>query len=194
MKKSLIAVTLLAATSAFAGITATTSYDYDNVNSSKNKLTAQHEGTLGLAYGTKFGTVDAAVTGRRLDTANNDYNLGFEVGYTNGIKLGAVNLKGRAAYGRFNQVETKTAGFSGNSSYYSLAAEASTPITKQVTAFGGVRMRNGINAETPGISTRYTAGVDVAVVKGLTARVGYAFTKQEGLNLNGITTAVSYAF
>jgi opacity protein-like surface antigen len=194
LKKTFATLALLAiATTASAGVTAFTTYDYDRANEGQGAWKSQHEAHVGAALGTKFGTVDAAVVGRQLVTNKRDDNLGFELGYSNGLKLGAVGLTGRVAYGQINQVDTKIGGFSGNSAYYSLAAEASTPLASTVTGFVGYRFRGDANGDTP-LQNRFTVGADVALAKNVALRAGYAFTKQNGVNYNGLTTAVSYKF
>lgn len=186
MKKTLLAVTLLAATSAFAGVTGFASYDYDNANAGQGTARYQQEAQVGVALSTKLGTFDGSAVGRRSTTAAADDQGGFELGYTNGLKLGAVAVKGRVAYGRLNQVA------GGNFEYYSLAAEAGLPITKTVTGFAGYRFRDATGGGN--IQNRFTVGADLALTKNIALRAGYAFTKQDGLNFNGLTTAVAVKF
>jgi hypothetical protein len=189
-----LAALALAVSAASAGVTGFTTYDYDRANAGQGVWKSQHEAHVGAAVTTKFGTVDAAVVGRQLVTNKRDDNLGFELGYSNGLKLGSLAVTGRAAYGQINQVDTKTGGFSGNSEYYSLASEASLPLCASATGFVGFRYRHGLNAQTPSVQDRYTVGADVALAKNVSARVGYAFSKQAGYTMNGLTTAVSYKF
>ena len=194
MKKFALATALvIAATTASAGVTVFGTYDYDNAagNGALKSVTEAH---VGAAYATKLGTVDASVVVGRLNSGTYDDALGFEVGYTNGLKLGAVGVKGRAAYGRLNQVNTAVAGFGGNTEYYSLAAEAALPLTKSVTGFVGFRHRNGLEADTPAAQNRLTAGVDLTLTPKLAVRVGASHTRQAGQIFNGVTTAVSYKF
>ncbi len=194
MKKFALAAALaIAATTASAGVTVFGTYDYDNATG--GALKTYTEAHVGAALDTKLGTFDASLVGARIKSATKDDALGFEVGYTNGLKLGAVSLKGRAAYGRLNQVDTTGAGgFTGNTEYYSLAAEASLPLTQAITGFVGYRHRNGLEADTPSAQNRFTAGVDVALTQKLAVRVGAAHTRQAGQTFNGLTTAVSYKF
>lgn len=195
MKKSLIAAALAAASfAASAGVTGFVSYDYDRDLEKNKPWFSQHETIVGAKLGTSLGTVDGGIVVRQLVTGVRDDNLGFELGYTNGLKLGPVGVTGRVAYGRVNQVDTTGGGFTGNSEYYSLAAEAALPVTSTVTAFAGFRHRNGLEADTPAASNRYTVGADVTLTKSLGLRVGYAHTRQAGLIFNGVTTAVSYKF
>ena len=188
MKKTLVLAALaLASVAASAGVTGTVSYDYDRANNGQG-LRAQHEALVGASYATKLGTVDAGVIARRVNTGVYDDALGFELGYSNGLKLGPVAVTGRAAYGRVNQVA------GGNTEYYSLAAEGSMPVASNVSAFVGYRHRNGLNADTAAATNRFTVGADVALSKQLSVRAGYAFTKGASVNSNGLTTAVSYKF
>jgi len=186
MKKTLLAAALLAATSAFAGVTGFTTYDYDNANDGQGALRYQQEVQVGAAVDTKLGTFDGSVSGRWATAVGTDGQGGFELGYTNGLKLGPVALKGRAAYGRFNQVTA------GNVEYYSLAAEAGLPLTSTVTGFAGYRFRDLANSSAT--QNRFTVGADFALSKTVALRAGYAFTKQDGVNLNGLTTAVAVKF
>jgi hypothetical protein len=184
MKKTFAALALVAlATSASATVTGFTTYDYDNANGSS---AYQQEVQVGVALGTKLGTFDGAVTGRRATAAAADDQGGFELGYTNGLKLGAVSVKGRGAYGRFNQATN------GNIEYYSLAAEAGLPLTSTVTGFAGYRFRDFSGSGAT--QNRFTVGADFALSKAVAVRAGYAFTKQNGVNLNGLTTAVAVKF
>lgn len=194
MKKTFTALALAAlATAASAGVTGFTTYDYDRANAGQGSWKSQHEVQVGVAVDTKLGTFDGSVVGRQLVTSVRDDNLGFELGYTNGVKLGTVAVKGRLAYGQINQVDTTTGGFSGNSSYYKVGVEAALPLTSTVTSFAGYRFTGDANGDTP-LQNRFTVGADVALTKNLALRAGYAFTKQNGLNMNGLTTAVSYKF
>jgi hypothetical protein len=194
MKKTLLALALVATSlAATAGVTGFSTYDYDRANQGQGGWQSQHELHVGAAVTTAIGTFDGAGVYRQLVTGVRDDNAGFEVGYGAGIKLGSLGLNGRAAYGQINQVDIRTGGFSGNSAYYSLGAEASLPVASNVTAFGGYRFRGDANGDTP-IQNRYTVGADIAVNKALTVRAGYAFTKQGGVNFNGLTTAIAYKF
>lgn len=192
MKKLALAAVLAAAVStASAGVTVFGTYDYDRVNSSGSYT----EANIGAALNTKLGTFDASIVGARINAGAYDDALGFEVGYTNGLKLGAVGLKGRVGYGRLNQVDTVARGFTGaNTEYYSLAAEAGLPLTQSVSAFVGYRHRNGLDAETPAAQNRYTAGIDVKLSPSLAVRLGAAHTRQAGAEASGVTTAVSFKF
>lgn len=194
MKKTILALTLMAATAAAsANVTAFVKADYANANSGQ-PLHSQYEVATGAALKTTLGTLDAALLGQRIKTRIEDDGLGFELGYSNGLKLGTVKVTGRVSYGRVNQLRTRVAGFKGNTEFYGIEAEAALPVTKGITAFVAARHRNGIDTDTPAAANRLTVGADIAVTKGITARVGYSHTKQNNVNLNGLTTAVTYAF
>lgn len=194
MKKTFAVFVLAAFTAvASAGPMAFVTYDYDSANGNV-ALKSQQETQVGLAVNTQLGTFDGSVVERQLLTGVRDNGLGFEVGYTNGIKLGRVDLKGRAAYGRVNQLNTRGGGFTGNSQYYSLGAEASLPVTNTITGFVGYRFRDGLNAATPAVQNRFTIGADFAINENIALRAGYAFTKQAGQTFNGLTAAVAYTF
>ena len=194
MKKIFTTLALVAFAATASAATGFTTYDYDQANAGQGSFEAQHEVHVGAAVATKFGAFDGAVVGSQLVTASRDKGLGFELGYSKGLKLGTVAVTARAAYGRVNQLAVGGGGFTGNSQYYSLSAEAALPIAKNVTGFVGYRFRDGLNSNTPAVQNRFTAGVDFAVTKGVTLRAGYAFTKQAGYNMNGLTTAVTFAF
>lgn len=196
MKKSLIAAALAVASfAATAGVTGFVSYDYDRDLEKNKPWLSQHEAVVGAALGTKFGTVDGGLVVKQLVTGVRDDALGFELGYTTpAVKLGPVAVAVRAGLGRVNQIDVGGGGFKGNSSYYSLSANASMPIAQNITGFVGFRHRNGMNADTPASSNRLTVGADLTVAPKVVLSVGYAQTWQNGLNLNGVTTAVSYKF
>lgn len=194
MKKIFATLALIAlATTASAG-TAFTTYDFDHANRGQG-FDSQNEVHVGAAFDTKYGVFDAAVVGRQLSPADGarDNGLGLEVGYSKGIKLGAVTVTGRAALGRVNFVDTNYGGFSGNTQYYSLAAEAAMPIATNVSGFVGYRFRDTFSDTGPS-QNRYTVGADFALTKAVSLRAGYAFSKQDGVTSNGLTTAISYKF
>lgn len=186
MKKTLLsAVLALASVAASASVTGFTTYDANNFAGSKTKT---HEVNVGAAMSTVYGTFDLAGVYNQVDTGARDHQAGFEVGYSNGIKLGQFNLTGRAALGRNNFVAGE------NTQFYSLAGELSVPLTSgAVTGFVGYRHRNYFNVD--GVENRYSVGADIAVTKKLDVRVGYAHTTFGGdVKANGVVTAVSYKF
>jgi hypothetical protein len=195
MRKIITSAALLLAVSAsMAAPSVNISYDYDRANGGQAGWKSQHVVKTGVSLPTALGTVDASLVGQQLVTGVRDNGAGFELGYTNGIKLGGFGLKGRAAYGRVNLIDVGGGGFSGNGQYYSLAAEASMPVTKSVTGFAGYRYTHGLNANTPVAADRFTVGADVALSKTVSLRAGYAFTEQAGFKMNGLTTAISTKF
>jgi hypothetical protein len=191
MKKILIAASMAVfAISASAGVTAFSAYDYQRVNGSNTYTEAR----IGAAVDTKLGAFDATAVGARINTGTYDDALGFEVGYTNGLKLGPIGLQGRLGYGRLNQVNTVGGGFTGaNTEYYSLAAEAVTPLMQNMSAFVGFRHRNGLDAQTPAANNAYSAGVDVMFGK-VGVRVGATHVRQASEKFTGVITAVTYKF
>lgn len=192
LKKSLIAAAFLATTSAFAQTTAFTTYDYDRKDG--GSFFSQHELHMGLAQTTSIGTFDGALVGRQLVTSGRDDNFGFELGYSNGVKLGKVTVTGRLGFGQINGVNAGGGGFTGNSEYWSAGVEATLPITNGVTGFTSFRHRNGMNADTVSASNRTAVGAEVALTKSIALRAGYASMWQEGYRTDGLTTAVSYKF
>jgi hypothetical protein len=195
MKKifALAALTLAVSAASAAGLSAFGTYDYDRANKNATGWNSQHEAHEGIALSTVLGTVDASLAERELVTSTRDKNLGFELGYSNGLSLGPVALVGRASYGRENLVNADGGGFTGNSEYYGLSAEADLKVGS-VTTFAGYRYRHGLNAQTVRASDRYTVGAELPITKSVAARVGYALTKQDGYTMNGITTALTYKF
>lgn len=192
MKKFALALAILAAsTAASAQVVGFTSYDY---LSRAGKAGDQQEASVGVALGTKYGTFDGAVVGNRYRLGTDDKTLGFEVGYTNGLKLGSVDLDGRVAYGRKNQV-AKTGILKENVQYYALEAEVSVPVTKAVTAFAGYGTRQVFDSGKASLSSnRVEAGLKVDLTKDLAIAAGYAHVTERGDKFNGVTTAVAYKF
>lgn len=193
MKKSLIALALLAATSAFAGGTGFISYDYDRLNKGQGPQRYQQTAKTGFAFDTGLGTVDLAGIGRQLVGTAKDNNLGVEVGYGLKHKYQGVTLGARAAWARINLVDTHNRTFRGRSEYYTLGADLSAPLAKDISAFVGYTHLSPLNGGTSR-ANKTTLGVDLALTSTLSARLGYAYTVQDGQSLNGFTTAVSYAF
>ena len=183
MKKSFIAAALFAASlsASAAGLTAFAAYDYDKAESAA--WSSDHVAKAGVKLGTAFGTFDAAYAGSQHVTSVRDNSRGGEVGYSLGVDLKGLVITGRAAYGQLNQTK-----------YYSLGVEGTQQVTPAFGIFGGYRHTNGVNSTTPAAVNRYTVGVDVTLVKGVTARLGYARSVLLNEWTNGVTTAVSYKF
>ncbi len=192
MKKILLALAVVAAsTAASAQVVGFTSYDY---LTRAGKTGDQQEASVGLALATKYGTFDGAVVGNRYRLGVDDKTLGFEVGYTNGLTIGKIDLAGRAAYGRKNQVD-KGSVLKANTQYYTLEGEVSTPLTSGVTGFIGAGHKQAFDSGKATLSSnRVEAGVKVNVTKALGARVGYARVTERGDTFNGVTTALQYTF
>ena len=219
MKKTFIAAVLALATlTATAGVTGSIAYDYDR--STGNGWSAAHTATTGLKFGLPgaLGAVDVNAVGRQLVTNVRNNVLGYEVGYSNGLTIGAVSLTGRVAY-RSISTDVLFGGGIGNTSFTlrdvksnttKLGVEASIPAAfAGLTPFVGYeRLMNDNSSSTVGNlnnrlvaltvrdndSNRYTVGADMALTKSLSARLGYARTTTLGKSSNGVTTAVSYAF
>lgn len=183
MKKTFVLAALaLAVSAASAGVTGFATYDYGRAEGSP--YSARHEGQVGLKLGTAFGTFDLAAVGQEAVTRVRADSYGVEAGYSAAVRLGSVALTGRAGLG---QVE--------HAKYYSLGAEASLPLTSTVNLFGGYRHRNGFNASTMPAVNRFTAGIDVTLAQGVSARLGYSRTIDgSGRNVNGVTSAMAYSF
>jgi hypothetical protein len=193
MKKSLIALALLAATSAFAGGTGFVSYDYDRLNRGQGPLRYQQTVKTGVAFDTGLGTVDLAGIGRQLVGTAKDNNLGVEVGYGLKHKYMGATLGARAAWTRVNLVDTHNRTFRGRSEYYTLGADLSAPLSSNTAAFVGYTHLSPLNGGTSR-ANRTTLGLDLKLTSAMSARLGYAYTVQDGQSLNGFTTAVSYDF
>jgi hypothetical protein len=184
MKKTVFgAVLALAAVAASAAdLTGFVKYDYDKAES---VALSNHLGAVGVkaAYGAA-GAVDVAVLGDRSYTPGRQTQAGYEIGYSNGVKLGAVGLNGRVAFAHL--IETKTDAFR-------VAAEGTLPVTQTVTAFAGVEH---FREDNTAVANRFTVGADFAVSKAVSIRAGVARTNVTGSSLvgNGLTTAVSYKF
>jgi hypothetical protein len=193
MKKTITALSLaLAAVTASANITAFATYDYNRDIESNKPWLSQHEANFGASYAHRFGTFDASLIGSQQVTRDRDNGTGVEIGYTNGIKLGPVTTTGRVGYGRVNGVSQSGGGFDDTTEYVSLGVEGALPLVENIGGFVGFRHRNGMS-DTPS-ANRFTIGVDLSVAKNVAVRVGYAQTWQNGYELNGVTTALSYRF
>lgn len=189
MRKNILALTFLAASSASmaAGTGLFAKYDFGRAEGGG----VQNELIVGASQQTKIGSFDIGLKRNRF--ISGDYSNGFELGYANGIRINQFDLQGRVAYGRDNSIDIGGGGFTGNSQYWSAEGEGSMPVTQDVRMFVNARHRNAINSDTPN-QNRYGIGADYAISKNLTLRAGVAHYRQKGLNFNGITTAVNYAF
>lgn len=188
MKKTLLAAVLLSVAGlASAGdLTGTVKYDYDKA--SGNADASLHRVTTGLKY--DFGTVGAVDGGyvaaqARLGGATGN-GQGYEIGYSNGVKLGSVALSGRLSFSQLSFDAAKI-------DVAKAEVGAALPITDRLSLTGGfehLRMTRDADA----IANRGLVGVDYALTKQLSLRAQYARTWSEGDTANGLTTAVSYKF
>lgn len=192
MRKNILTIAAILATASVsahaAGTTAFANYEFGRAEGGTG---VQYEMIVGASQLTTVGTFDLGLKHNRF--TSKDRSNGFEIGYSNGIRVGQVDLQGRVAYGRDNNIDAGGGGFTGNSQYWSVGAEASTPLTTDVRGFVGARHRNALNSDTPN-QNRYTVGVDYSITKALTVRAGFAHYRQDRIKFNGVTTGVSYAF
>lgn len=190
MKKIFATLVLAAmATAASAQLTGTAKYDFDRLEGGDITV---HRGTVGLKYTGVYGAVDGAVASGQLRTPIGDNTAnGFEIGYSNGLKLGQFTTTGRIGYS-----ELRTTG--GGLDRTSLSVETSLPLTKSISGVAGYEY-NDIRLKAFGqvaedTANRFTIGADFAVTKNISLRALYAVTRTEGENANGLTAAVSYKF
>ena len=193
MKKILTAVALAVTTlAASAQVGGFISYDYDNATAGPQY--SQHEVNVGLVAPLWMGYIDGSVTGRRLVSSYDDYNAGFQFGYSMVTKQQGVTLRGRVGYGQINGVETYKGGWNGNnSSFFTVSGEASMPFTPEVGGFVGYRYRGALDDAGPN-QNRVTLGLESPISSTMVARFGYAYTYQNGYNLNGVTAEAGYKF
>ena len=148
---------------------------------------------------TKFGTVDATYLNERHAkpfSKSFDRATGFELGYTNGVSVGAVNLTGRVAAGRLtgiNDSEEITSFLRGNTRFVSLTGEAILPVSDTVAVFGNFRHRNFRGEDTP-VQNRVQAGVEVRLPYSLTGRVGISHARQDREFGTGVLAQLGYSF
>lgn len=150
MKKSLIA--LVVATTAFAAnaqVTGIVKYDYDRGSRSTDNISV-HQSKIGVQYSIgAFGVVDASAVVRQDAASVRSTNPGFDLGYSNGVTLGLVNVAGRLGYtrvrGNVNQFAyDPNYGLAlgvfadGKLSRYSASVEVNLPITQRVSTFVGI--------------------------------------------------------
>lgn len=186
MKTLLIAASLLAFTAvSSAAIVGTTQYTFSHATSGSIQ-----ELQTGLKVDTPIGKLDGAVVGDRYHFGKVDNVLGFELGYSNDLKLGAGSLAGRVAYGRKNLVNVDGV-YSKNLQYISLSGEFHAPITKVITGYTGYEHRRVLGGT---VENRLSAGAEFNLTKSLSTRVGYQHASIAGKNFNGLVTSVSYAF
>lgn len=190
MKKIFATIVLASlATAASAQLTGTAKYDFDRLEGGAVTL---HRGTVGLKYTGAYGSVDGgAVSGQlRTDIGSITAN-GFEIGYSNSLKLGTITTTGRVGYS-----ELRTSG--GQLDRTSVSVEGSLPITKTVNGVVGYEYNDlrlkAFGGVAEGTAHRYTVGADVALTKTVGLRALYAISRSEGENANGLTAALTYKF
>ena len=202
MKK--LAIMAILATAALAAsaadISAVVKYDYDNASNAGTTVAANRS-VVGLKYTLdgQLGAVDAGLANSRISLGNTTVNgVGYDVGYSNGVKLGAVGVNGRVGYTTYDIASIAGQHVSANAISY--AAEVTYPLNSTFTAFAGVENLRGAVVAGPvtqyASANRYTIGTDIAVSKNTALRVGYARVDANGTGVvtNGLTTAFSYKF
>lgn len=193
MKKIITAVALLSvvtlASAATPGLVGYAAYE---ANNAAGRHGTTQELSTGLAYTNLYGTFDGSIVGNRYTLGRNDSTLGFEIGYSNQVKLPVGALIGRVGYGRKNDVNSKAGTFNENVQYYNLGAEYQLPLSTNITGFAGFRHENAMDSASY-VENRVSAGADFALTKKVNARVGVTHSTG-GNTYNGITTAISYKF
>ena len=195
MKKifALLALSAAATSAMAAGPTVGISYDGDYGSETK----------VFVAQATAIGSFDAGLLATRynkygsfVDTSKygKDNANGFDVGYTTPAYdvYGPIGLTGRVGYGRLNNIDQNGGGFVGNTSYFSVGTEASTPITDSLNGFINYRHRNPFS--TGPIQNRAQIGVDYAVDKNISARLGVSYARQADHSGVGAATSLEYTF
>jgi hypothetical protein len=199
MKKLFIVAALaLASVAATAGeLSASVKYDYDRAEGSP--WLSGHRQVTGLKYNFgALGAVDGGLAVSDVVVSSARVNgVGYDVGYSNGFKLGSLGFNGRVGYTHYGFAEFQGQNLSANVVSYKV--EATLPLSAKVTTFVGAEHLDG---QLSGVSTdsasanRYTIGADFAVAKNTALRVGYARLDQNGDGRvgNGLTSAISYKF
>ena len=190
MKKTLTLIALSAALSASAQVTslsATVGASYDSVAGGSGFRAGS---AIGLVAVTPVGVFDGSVTGQTNRFGAEDDVLGFDVGYSNGLKLTSGTLTGRVGYGRRNQVNVGD-----NVEFYSLGAEFAAPVAKNVGVFVGYRHRNTTRTDVSNFAeNRWAAGADYQLNSKIGIRAGLSRTTVGGTKMNGALAAVTYKF
>jgi hypothetical protein len=193
MKKIIIIAGLLSvvtlASASSTGLVAVAAYE---ANFAAGRYGSTQELSTGLAYTNMCGTFDGSIVGNRYTLGKNDSTLGFEIGYSNQVKLPVGVLVGRVGYGRKNDVNYSAGTFNQNLQYYNFGAEYQFLILANITGIAGVRHENAVDS-VPYIENRILIGADFALTNKVNARVGITHSTG-GNTYNGITTAISYKF
>src|SRR3990167_364556 len=106
MKKTIVlaALALASVAASAAGLSAQVKYDYDRAEDSAVSLSG-HRVTTSVKYdfGSFIGAVDGGFVAGQAVVDNNRVNVnGFDVGYSNGVTLGALTLGGRIGFSQLN--------------------------------------------------------------------------------------------
>lgn len=226
MKKTLILATLALASLAASAVevTGTVKYDYDRFENTPTWL-SQHNVVVGAKVGFgAAGAVDAGFVTNQIVTGTRSNQVGYELGYSNGLKIGSLGLSGRIAYRHQDLNNAATAGsivgvafanaIDGSLNQTRYSVEVTYPLSSTVTGFvGGEHISTRTSGRLLALATdgevvvaavvqgavdtsanRFTVGADFVLSKNLSLRAGYAYAKSEGYRSNGLTTAVSYKF
>jgi opacity protein-like surface antigen len=191
MKKSLIALALIAACAAASAQT-TISAEYD-LHKIKNSQRYSNYGAVGLTQGTKYGNFDGWLQGMR-QVGNHesiDNIAGFEVGYSYALPVtNKLTVTPRIAYGELNGINIGTRDI--KAKYQLTTVEGSYALTGTVAPFVGLSHTRGVNADAIHSWNRVTAGVDYALSKNTSLRVGLSHIQQPGVQQDGAFTILSY--
>jgi hypothetical protein len=194
MKKYAILASLLIATSVASAtaLTGTVKYDYDRVES--GAFLAAHQGSVGLKFNAgKLGSIDGSVVGAQLVTSDRVNGTGYDVGYSNGVKLGKLGLSARVGFKRLAFDSSKA-----HTSVREYSTEATYPITPVAVGFLGFEQLRA-SSDTAGVSSvgianRASVGFEAPLYTNTTLRVGYVRTFTEGRASNGATVGLKFNF
>lgn len=191
MKKSLIALAILAAAS-IASAQTTVGVEYD-LHKIKNGTRLSHYGAVGITQGTKYGNFDGWLQGMRM-TGNNqaiDNIAGWEVGYSYAFPItNKLTLTPRLAYGELNGINIGDRDI--KAKYQLTTVEGSYALTGTVAPFVGLSHTRGVNADAIKSWNRVTGGIDYAIAKNTSLRLGLSHIQQPGVQQDGVFTILSY--
>jgi hypothetical protein len=193
MKKILISCALAAlAVTAQAQVTAVAELDFHKYSGLDSKSTYW---SVGLVAPTQFGTFDGSLQGVRAVTSGTADNLaGFEFGYTvPGLAIDSVSISPRIAYGEMGNIDMGF-GQNGTGRYFLGSVEANMPLKPGLNGYVGYSHMSGQNAAAIQSQNRVQVGVDVALTKQFTARIGYSAIRQYQTTQQGLVTMAYYTF
>jgi hypothetical protein len=176
MKKSILAIALMAALSAQAQITGFAGLDYTKADS--NSWKSGYEWRTGAAYKTSIGTFDAAVIYNVEHTQTTNNSFGGEAGYSLGTKWNDFGLTGRIAAGGYD-----------SANYYVLQGEAKYALDKEFQPVVQYRFRDGFDSAYLA-QNRFLFGFDLAASKEIAMRLGYTYTLVKDADLSGLTVGI----